>query len=198
MKKSTCFLLSLSSLLCCASLAYAEVNTVHLQLPENFSSTACPSKPWAQTKVIFQGVKDERGEKQVGEQQQKKAEPLGIFTEPSLEKIFSNALQSTFASCGMVWTKASEDIDYPSLSVSIEDFFVGSNKKWLTGKASAHAQITVTLIQDKRTSSTTITADIDSKKLRQESIKQLQRVLNDLFAQSVTQVLNIQALQELK
>lgn len=198
MFKTTCsFLFSLMLFLSIAS-AKAESNTINLKLPENFATNLCPTARWKKTPLVFLGVKDAREEKQVGEQQQKNAEPLGLMTEPKLEQIFAEALKATLQTCGIAWTKSSEDIEYPTLSVNLEDFFAGSNKKWLTGKTSAHAQVSLTLIKQQQTSTTTITADIDSKKLRQKSIKQIQLVLNELFAETITQLVNIKELQELK
>lgn len=193
----------LSFLLCgmlflSANGAHAENNTIKLQLPENFANNLCPTARWQKTPLVFLGVKDAREEKQVGEQQQKNAEPLALMTEPKLEQIFADALKATLQTCGITWTKSSEDIEHPTLSVSLEDFFAGSNKKWLTGKTSAHAQVSLTLIKQQQTSTTTITAEIDSKKLRQKSIKQIQLVLNELLAETITQLVDIKELQELK
>ena len=198
MLKNTLSLLLCSMFLLSAHNALAESNTINLKLAENFANKLCPTARWQKTALVFLGAKDAREEKQVGEQQQKNAEPLGLLTEPKLEDIFADALKTTLQTCGIVLTKSSEDIEHPTLSVNVEDFFAGSNKKWLTGKTSAHAQVSLTLIKQQQTSTTTITADIDSKKLRQKSIKQIQLVLNELLAETITQLVNTKELQELK
>lgn len=170
-----------------ASAALAESASISLSVPANLAATACAVPVWKGTEFRWEGVADARPSPEVGLQTQKGEEPIPILAAPPLDRAFDQALQSLFSSCGMKLDGGGIE-GIPTLSAEIREFSAGVDKKLLTGKSQAKSSIAFTSRRGGRSQTVTVGYEIDTKKIRSGSTKQLEKALNELFAETLRQI----------
>ena len=168
-----------------------------LNAPKNITQDACKVPVWKGLAVFWGGVKDKRQAPEIGVQTQKGKEPIPVISNPPLEELFNTALKDMFASCGMKFVSKDGD-SILKLSAEIRDFYVGVEKKLLTGKSEAKSSIAFLTLKENQSSSVTVGYEIESKKIRSGDIKQLQKTLDELFAETIKQIPKTQEMKELK
>lgn len=199
MKKSQHFV-SLLFLLLAPGLLRAETtrDVAHLILPTDFSQEICKVPIWEGKTVLWQGISDLRTDRAVGRQSSKKGENIvEIDAEPPLDRMLESALKDLFQTCGMkLVTSGPYDV---SMAVQIKEFFVGTEKKFVTGKAQAKSQLRFTLKDRYGTAERWVEVgyELESKKIRQKNITQSEETLNNLLTLTLEQVTKVDDLRKL-
>ncbi|MBI4410880.1 MAG: hypothetical protein HY541_00145 [Deltaproteobacteria bacterium] len=176
----------------------AQPPTVSLKIADSFVAQTCAIPVWSNLTVVWKGVKDSRAVATVGKQEKKGEIITEVMADPAVETAFDNALKKLLPACGMKLTEK-KDENLPTLSVAVEEFFAGEEKKFLTGKAEAQSRLLITAERSGQTTLTTeIGFQIESKKVRRKNIKQLEATLNELFADTLKQVITSPYLRDLK
>ena len=171
--------------------------TVTLQLPPDFLAKACSAPPWKDVTVLWQGVKDARSDPEIGRQTKKEGkDPTLILSEPPLDLILDRALRDLFSSCGIrLLTEGNAE---KGLSVEIDEFYAGVEKRFLTGKSVAKSRLKFLV---KRNGALTNTVEVgyelESRTVRQKGIKQLEKTLNELLWRTLEQIPQLSSLREL-
>lgn len=165
----------------------AETSTITLDLPPGFSAEACRTPVWNNTQVVWEGVTDKRKSKEIGVQNQGKKDPVAIMASPSLDLAFDKAIRELLTACGMRMIEKGE-VTTPHISVDIDAFFVGVEKKILTGTANAESMIDIKVRAGASANSQKIGFEINSKAARSGKLKQLEKVALDLFAETLAQI----------
>ncbi|EKD41855.1 MAG: hypothetical protein ACD_73C00488G0003 [uncultured bacterium] len=165
-----------------------ETLNITLSLPADFSTQVCNIPVWNRTKAIWGHVKDLREEKAVGHQSKNGVDTLLVETTPPLENILDISLKRLFQTCGMEWVKE-EDSNAIKISVNILEFFAGSDKKLLTGKGTAVSRLAINIEKSNQTLQTIeVGFQIENKGIRQAKLKQLEKTLNELLADTLKQI----------
>ena len=166
----------------------SETISLTLQLPTDFSTQACATPVWAQSKARWGGVKDLRDQKAIGNQTKSGNEIAVVESRPVLSQVFEANLKRLFQSCGLQWVTAAGE-NTPTLSVDILEFFAGSDKKLLTGAGTAKSRLAIHLERNNETLQTNeIGFSIENKGLRQSKLKNLEKTLNELLAETLKQI----------
>lgn len=192
------FLIILSTVLVSFQAMAGETLSLPLTLPPDFSSRACPAPVW-NSKALWGGVKDLRDEKSVGHQTIKggSEEVARVESTPALDQILDISLKRLFQTCGLQWV-ASGDETTSQISVDILEFFAGSDKKFLTGQGRATSRLAIHIQKGRQTLQTLeVGFQIENKGLRQSKLKQLQKTLNELLAETLTQIPRLPQLRSL-
>lgn len=174
----------------------SESPTVSLKLPDDFFATTCPVAVWNGTKVFLKSVQDGRNVGAVGEQQKGNGESVLIGSEPPLVSVIQDNLKRLLTACGLKMVEK-EDVASVLMFVRIEDFYVRGQKKLLTGKTSASSRLLLSL---QRTDGTTtrdveVGYEIADKGLRRKDIRQSEKILNELLANTLAQIPKTEALR---
>lgn len=180
-----------------ANLFAEESIPIDFSIPSGLAKQACPSPIWNNLSVQWMGVKDKRSDPDVGIQTQKDKDPIPVVSSVPLEKVFDNTLRDLFQTCGMKFA-TSADENTLKLSAEIRNFYVGVQKKFLTGKSEAKSNIAFSAIKGNQAQSITVGYETDSKNIRSGNIKQLQKTLNSLFVDTIKQIPTTQEIKDLK
>lgn len=168
-----------------------ETTSVTLSLSPDFASEICTTPVWKNVSVVWKGVEDKRPALEVGTQEKKGEIENTLISDPALEKVFDSALQKLFKTCGMKLDGNPKNS--PTLKAEINEFYVGSEKKLLTGKTKAASKLTfaMELTKDGVTTNSkkTVTFNMESKKIRSKDIKQLKETLDTLLYETLSQIL---------
>ena len=168
---------------------------IHLDIPPTFFKEVCPQPIWSKT-IVLDPVKDNREAALIGDQEKKGKETIFVESDKPLTTVFEAALTTLLTTCGVSIVPA--DATTPTLSVSIENFYAGVEKKSLTGKAAATSKLTFL----ENTSNTTTAAvemgiEMESKRVKRKNIRQLTDVLNQLLKATLAQIPKTKQVQEL-
>ncbi|MFH1875022.1 MAG: YajG family lipoprotein [Pseudomonadota bacterium] len=166
-----------------------ETATISLSAPKDLAAKVCPAPLWDNPKVIWKGAQDERAQKALGLQTKRGQDPIQVIADPALSQIFDSALKDLLQACGLNFV-AKGDSNTPALEAQINQFSAGVEKQWVTGKATADSQITLVVNKGQMSSSVTITSQIESKGLRKGKLKNIEKTLNDLLRDSLTNTLS--------
>lgn len=199
--KKTLGLCSVATLLFLAAPAVAaEAVQLPLGPPPMLVAEICRTPVWSGLPVIWKGVADRRPDLSVGVQIQGDKEPLPVFADPPLAGLFDSALRELFRGCGMrlVEEQSEGRGDAIVLSAEIREFYVGVEKRLLTGKSRAQSSIAFAARKGGQSTSVTVGFEIDAKKIRSGKLKQLQGTLNELFAETLKQIVATPEMRELK
>lgn len=192
--KKTIFLLA--ALVSPALLASDQI-PITLQLPGGFVEQLCPTPIWQQRAVVWKGVQDKRTSPELGVQSKKGEVVSEVVAEPSLVSSFDAALQKILTQCGLKLLSRGND-ESTFLSVEIVEFHAGLEKKLLTGKGMAKSSLILNQGTPYGGAQTIeIEYEIESKKVRSKSIKQLSQTLNELFQKTLEKVPQIKELRAL-
>ena len=168
-----------------------ETTSVTLSLSPDFANEICPAPVWKNVTVIWKGVEDKRPALEVGNQEKKGEIETTLLSKPALEKVFDSALQKLFKTCGMKLDGNPKTSS--TLKAEINEFYVGSEKKLLTGKTKAASKLTfiMELTKDGVTTNSkkTVTFNMESKKVRSKDIQQLKETLDTLLYEILSQIL---------
>ena len=146
--------------------------------------------------MAWKGVADKRESEEVGVQTQKGKEEIPIYSEPPLKEIVDNTLKKLFTSCGMKLNVKGDDAT--TLSAEIREFYVGVEKKLLTGKSRAVSSIAFLTRHGQQSSTVVVGFEMESKKIRSGKLKQLEKTLNELFIETIKQIPETKEMRELK
>lgn len=191
MKKAVMVAVVLLSLLV-SNMVFAEgTTTVSLTVPPNISSEVCPKPTWDNKEVIWRGVSDSRTSKEVGKQINK--EKVTIVTlDPDLGQVTEMTLKGLLESCGLKFvSKADEGLT--ALSVEINTFTVEDEKKIFAGKSKAVSSIDLKVLVGTTSSIITVGSEIENKGLRKSGLKKLKKTLDDLFKDTLTNIVSSQS-----
>ncbi|HEX5036010.1 MAG TPA: YajG family lipoprotein [bacterium] len=185
--------------------AEGERASVSLELPSDFIVKACPAAVWKGSKLQWKGVVDARTQPEVGGQSKKKGkDPVLVDAAPPLTEVLNDALPTLFQSCGMKLVDA--DTSLPAtrrslrlveegrpdvtLSAEIKEFYAGVEKGLFTGKGMARSALLFHVTKKNDTTERTVEVgyEMESKKIRQKDIRQLESTLNELLARTLEQV----------
>lgn len=164
--------------------AQAEQVDVALELPPTFIQESCPTPIWKTKAIIWRGAKDKRSEPEIGSQTQKNKDPILVAANPTITKAFDDAAQRLLKACGVTLVAKGDD-EAPELTLEIKQFYVGVEKKLVSGTDVGKSEIEFTLTDGSGAHSFGIGSQMDSKSIRQKSIKQLSSTLNKLFAETL-------------
>lgn len=163
--------------------------SVTLSLPAYFAAKICPSPVWKGTTILWKGVTDVRTEKEIGRQSKKKGKnPVFVDAQPPIEHVFDEALKTLMPACGLRFvTDGKADM---VMSAEVGDFYAGVEKGLFVGKGVAKSQILFRIKKANDTTDRTVEVgyEIESKKIRQKDIRQLEKTLNELLLRTLEQV----------
>jgi len=171
--------------------APSETVTITPRLTDFFADRICPSPVWQGQSYIWKGVTDNREDKIIGVQQKKGETLVQIVANPPLEQVLDKDLRKLFSVCGMKLKDNSGYIDpmESTLSVEIEEFQTGLEKKFLTGKGTAQSKLAITIQSAGQTTQTTeVGFNMESKKMRSKNIKQLEESISELLFETLNQI----------
>jgi uncharacterized lipoprotein YajG len=180
--------------------AQAEPSTiVTLEAPGTLAKQICPQPLWNNITAVWGGVKDERPAPEVGGQDQGKGkDPLSVFSSIPLNQVFDQALRKILPVCGIKLIDSGTDEEL-HLSIEINDFYSGVNKKFFTSTAKSTSKLTVIAQHSGATTLMVNVGDeIESKRGRQKDVKQMTASLNELLADTIKQMVQSKELQTLK
>jgi hypothetical protein len=123
--------------------------------------------------------------------------PSPVISPLPLTQVFENALKPLFAQCGVKWAPAAEE-SLPQLSVRIEAFSMGVDKKFLTQKGKAISSLNILIEKPGVKTSANVGFEIETKSSRFHTKEKLQKTLNELFAKTLEQIPKNGTLREMK
>lgn len=170
---------------------------VALGVAPEFYAEVCSAPVWKGVSVVWKGVADDRADKVVGIQTKKGKEPVAVTAVPSVDKAFDAALRTLFERCGMTLADKG-DASGMKISVEVKDFYAGVEKKLVTGKARAKSLLSFMVDQGVRSNTIEVGMELESKEARKGDIKALTKALNNLFAETLKQVVATPMLRDLK
>lgn len=163
--------------------------SVALRTPSDFVAKTCPSPVWKGTSVSWKGVTDVREEKEIGKQSKKKGKDLVfVDADPPMATVIDSALKELFPACGLKIVSGSKfDVE---MSGEVSEFYAGVEKKLLTGKGMARSNLLFRLKRPGSNIDQTVEVgyEIESKKIRQKDIRQLEKTLNELLSRTLEQI----------
>ncbi len=165
--------------------------SVALKLPDDFFAKTCPVAIWKDTKVEFLNVSDIRDVREVGRQNASGGKNTVLMdAAPALNFATAEALKRLFTACGLTVVEGGAAKPDVFVGVDIKEFYVAVEKKLVTGKGAATAQIALTVRRAASNSDQTIEVgyEIDDKSIRRKDVRQLEKVLNELFAGLLAQI----------
>lgn len=171
--------------------------SITLSTPPMLAQDSCKVPIWSDAQFIWKGIIDKRPSPEIGLQTQKGKEPIPVMADPPLSQVLDKSLYEIFTACGMKLAENGPDT-MPTLSAEIREFYTGVEKKLLTGKSKAKSSIAFTLRKGGQSTSVTVGFEIDSKKIRSGSTKQLQQTLNELLVETLRQIPATPEMRELK
>lgn len=174
-----------------------EKATVAIDAPKDLVATVCPSPIWNKFQVVWDGVKDDRTSPEVGVQTKKGDETILVYSEKPLTEVFDAPLKEIFTKCGMV-LKTSGDDEATHLSATIREFSANVEKKIVSGKGEAVSSIKFSLKKPGNVSDVTVGYGTETKGVRQKDIKQLKKILDELFAGTLKQIPTVQEIKDFK
>lgn len=197
--KATLGLIVIAAVLFSAPPIFA-ADAVQLPLgpPPMLVAELCRTPVWNDLPVIWKGVADRRPDLSVGIQIQNNKEPLPVFADPPLAGLFDSALRELFMGCGMKLVEEGGRNDVMILSAEIREFYVGVEKKLLTGKSEARSSIAFNARKGGQSTNVTVGFEIDAKKIRSGKLKQLQSTLGELFGETLRQIVATPEMRALK
>lgn len=170
---------------------------VALSVAPDFYVQTCSTPVWKGMTAVWKGVSDDRADKIVGLQTKKGQEPVAVTAMPPVDKAFDAALRTLFESCGMKLTDKG-DAAATKITVEVKDFYAGVEKKLVTGKAKAKSLLSFLVDQGVRSNTVEVGMEMESKEARKGDIKALTKALNNLFAETLKQVVVTPLLRDLK
>lgn len=179
-----------------SSLARAqETSTLALTLPPSFASQVCRTVPRAENRIVWLGVKDVRSNREVGFESRKKfKDPIAVFVNPPLERVFDPALREILQTCG--WTLVPEgDPSATRLGAEIEEFHANVERGLILGKGKAQSRLRLIGKTPGKEFKASVGYEIEFKKTRGLSMKRLTETLNELLAKTLEQVPRIEQLR---
>lgn len=176
----------------------AESEVVALSLPPAFATKVCPAPVWKGQTVRWKGVKDARENTEIGRQTRKKGKDVvSVGSSAPIETVVDGALKDLFLTCGLrLVDGGAAELEMSGL---VEEFYAGVDKGLLTGKGMAHSKIQF-LISRKGSNSERMVEvgyEMETKKIRQKDLKQLEATLNELLARTLEQVPKLDGLKNL-
>lgn len=178
----------------------ADSISLSLGPPPMLVAELCKAPVWNNIPVIWKGVADRRPDLSIGIQIQNNKEPLPVFADPPLAGLFDTALRELFSGCGMKLVEEQFEgrNDALTLEAEIREFYVGVEKKFLTGKSEARSSIVFKDRHGGQSTSVTVGFEMDQKKIRSGKLKQLQATLNELFGETLKQIVANPDMRQLK
>ena len=170
---------------------------VEIKVPQDLVSKTCPSAVWGNSTLLWKGVTDSRSTPEIGLQSRKKGkEPVSVLADPSLEVILNGVMPDLLSACGIHLVKEGK-IDR-EISAEVREFYAGVEKGIFTGKSVARSRITF-VVRDRGEIIKTIDVgyEMETKKIRQKDLRQLEGTLNELLARTLEEVPRLDGLKEL-
>ena len=171
------------------------VNVVKLSVPKDFTADVCKSKIWDGKEAVWGGVEDLR-DTQVIANVQRKDNVTPVKSEVPMGGVFNENLKKIFKDCGVKFIKkkkATANTLY--LSVTLKEFYVGTETKVVSAKSEAKSQIIINQRRGHTANKITLDYNADSKHIRSKDLKKLKKALNELLLESL---INIPAQPALK
>jgi uncharacterized lipoprotein YajG len=159
-----------------------------LEVPAQFFMNLCPDRPFQGVKVYWKGVEDQRSVKILGVVSKKEGkDAVQVISEPPLEKIFQNYLNSLLEQCGMQLVQRPQDALY-QMQATIQEFHAEEEKGWVTGKGEAKSRLEFTAASPERKITANVGYGVEFKQGRKRGIVRLQKILNELLQETLRQV----------
>lgn len=197
MNKILISIIAIFSVFCSGICFASETVSIPLSVPPDLIQEVCKAPVWTNVTAYWKGVTDKRSQPEIGTQTQKGKEPIPVVADPPLTQTFDSALKNLFETCGMKFANK-KGSDTLILSAEIRDFFAGVEKKLVTGKSKATSSIAFLAQRGPQSSSVVVGYEMESKKMRSGNIKQLQKTLEELFAETLRQIPETQEMKDLK
>lgn len=174
-----------------------EPTTLQLNLPAYWEKQVCPSPIWKNQTAVWKGITDNRASQEVGNQEVGQ-ENIAVNTSPELTEIFNSNFKKMFTACGLKLSE-SESEDTMNIAIDINEFYAGVEKKFITGKSKASSKITFTASWANGANKTIdVGYDLESKRIKRKSLRQLQDTLNELLAETVKQLFQSSQMRNLE
>lgn len=170
--------------------------SVTLTLPNDFIKKTCPAPVWKGSSLSWKGITDARATPEIGSQSKKKGKDVVLVdSSPPLATFLEAPMKELFGACGLKLVDDKADI---TMSAEIREFYAGVEKTFFTGKGVAKSNLLFRLKKANDPADRTVEVgyEIDSKKIRQKDLKQLQQTLNDLLAHTLEQVPKLDGFKE--
>ena len=197
MKTAATFVVAMALVIFCIEARGEQSASVMLEMPAALPAEACPQPAWTNVSAVWKGVVDKRPSPEVGMQTQKGKEPIPVVSEPPATEAFDGALKKLLPACGMKLVEKGTE-ETLVLSAELREFYVGVEKKLLTGKSEARSSVAFMARKGNRSTSVTVGYEIDSKKVRSGNIKQISKALSELFVETLRQIPATPEMRELK
>lgn len=177
--------------------AQGSESSVSINVPPNLVSRTCPSAVWGNSTLLWKGVTDSRPAPEIGLQSGKKGkDPVSVLAEPSLEAVLNGVMPDLLSACGIHLVREGK-IDR-EISAEVREFHAGVEKGIFTGKGIAKSRITF-VVRDRGEIVKTVDVgyEMETKKIRQKNLKQLEETLNELLARTLGEIPQLDGLKEL-
>lgn len=166
------------------TIAMAEEAAISIAAPQDIGKQACPTPIWKEMKIFWKGTVDERSSTSLGMQTKKGKDPISVVSDRPLKQIIDDGMKNMLTACGAKLLDAKKD-DAFVLQASIKDFSADVQKKTFTGKSNAESSMVYMVEKGSYSRKVTINMEADSKGLRQGKLKQLEKELNKLLADTL-------------
>jgi len=181
------------------NLGAQERETLELKIGNNYDLyKACSAKPFQGISVHWRGLLDDRPEKALGTVVKKSGkDPIEVYADPPLRDVFVGYLKDLLQRCGMKLLPEAAPGVY-DLTVHIEKFRAHEEKGIFTGKGQAQSALKLEATLPQKKLLAQVGYEIEFKQGRKSGVKRLQKVLTELFRETLEQVVESPQLQELR
>lgn len=176
-----------------------ERETIKLKTGNHYAITkACSSQPFKGIRVHWRGLIDGRPEKALGVVMKKSGkDPIEVYSDPPLRDFFVGYLKNTLKLCGMeLLPEAAPDLY--SLTVTLEKFRAHEEKGLITGEGQAQSSLKFEAERGQKKVRSQVGYQIEFKQGRKSGVKRLNKVLNELFHETLLQVVSSPQFQSLR
>jgi hypothetical protein len=174
-----------------------ERETLKFKFNNIFWYRLCSPKPFKGTRIHFQGTRDDRPEKALGTVTKKHGDDeIEIYSEPPLREIVGGYLVAIFRQCGMKVEPQGGPGIYEVMA-AIKKFRAHEEKGLITGKGNATSDIEIVASLGNKKITAQVGYGIEFKKGRKAGIKRMREILNELFQETLKQVIQSPTLRKL-
>lgn len=157
----------------------------------------CSSQPFKGTRIHFQGTRDDRPEKALGTVTKKHGnDEIEVYSEPPLREVVGGYLAAIFRQCGMKVEPQGGPGVYEVMA-AIKKFRAHEEKGLITGKGNASSEIEIIASLGNKKITAQVGYGIEFKKGRKAGIKRMREILNELFQETIKQVIQSPTLRNL-
>jgi len=163
-----------------------ENKSIELQASSQDFQRWCNPPVWDGLRVKWKGVRDLRPEKELATLDSNP--PEKIYSKQPLEQVFAISIQDLLKQCGIQWVNNTESAVWEIEGV-IEQFESGQQKGTFTSKTKGKSQIKIIAKQTNRTVEARVGYEIELKASRFKSFKKIESNLQELYLQTLQQLI---------